>query len=221
MSIKLMALAWELDIPTTEKMVLLCLCDHANNDGICWPSAEGLGRRCSLTERTVRKAIKWLEENNWIEIRPVAGKVSTYKIDPGRKFTPEGNSGPPRKELPPTPEGASDEPSRTVIEPSDKKPSASRASDDAHDLKPEHFVESWNQLAKQIARPTIRDLTPERRQALKARINGYTIEDFRQVLGNIRASPFLRGEKRWSGVTFDWVTKKANFQKVLEGNYND
>ena len=49
-----MAAAWELDIPATEKMVLLCLCDYANGDGMCWPGAETMGRRCSLTERTVR-----------------------------------------------------------------------------------------------------------------------------------------------------------------------
>lgn len=123
MSIKLMSAAWDLDIPATEKMVLLCLCDYANAEGTCWPGAEGIGKRCSLTERTVRKAIKWLMDEGLLgaQIRP--GKTAVYKIDPGSKFTPEANSprnmtAQPRKEIPDTPEAASDEPSRTIKEPS-------------------------------------------------------------------------------------------------------
>jgi uncharacterized protein YdaU (DUF1376 family) len=89
------------------------------------------------------------------------------------------------------------------------------------ELKPEHFVEAWNDLARDLGKRSIRDLTPERRQTLKARINGYSLDDFMAVLGSIRTSPFLRGDTGWRGCTFDWVIKKANFQKILEGNYND
>lgn len=95
---------------------------------------------------------------------------------------------------------------------------ASCASDDA--LKPEHFVESWNTLAARYSLPAVRKLTPERRKAVRARIAGYTVDEFREVLTAIDQSPFLRGERNWRGCTFDWITKKANFQKVLEGNYN-
>lgn len=135
MSIKLMSAAWDLDIPATEKMVLLCLCDYANAEGTCWPGAEGIGKRCSLTERTVRKAIKWLMDEGLLgaQIRP--GKTAVYKIDPGSKFTPEANSprnmtARPRKEIPDTPEAASDEPSRTIIEPPITANAVKRARDD-------------------------------------------------------------------------------------------
>jgi hypothetical protein len=101
------------------------------------------------------------------------------------------------------------------------EPNGSCASGDAPALKPEHFVETWNSLASRLGKPAIRKLTPERRVKLKARIAGYSIDDFREVLGNVETSPFLRGDRGWHGCTFDWVTKKANFQKVLEGNYND
>ena len=47
------------------------------------------------------------------------------------------------------------------------------------------------------------------------------IADFVTVFNNIEMSPFLRGDHGWKGCTFDWVFKKANFQKILEGNYND
>lgn len=104
-------------------------------------------------------------------------------------------------------------------EPSEGYPSNSDGSDEQA-LKPEHFVEAWNDLAQSLGKPKIRTLTPERRVQLKSRIAGYSLDDFREVLGNVEQSPFLRGDKGWSGCTFDWVIKKANFQKILEGNYN-
>lgn len=98
------------------------------------------------------------------------------------------------------------------------EPKGSCASDDA--LKPEHVQEKWNETAAALGRPLIRALTPERRQLLKARIAQHPLDDFVTVFANIRASPFLRGDLRWKGATFDWTFKKANFQKILEGNYS-
>ena len=97
---------------------------------------------------------------------------------------------------------------------------ASSSSDDEPALRPEHVVESWNALAGRIGKPKVLALTPERRVKLKARIAGYSLDDFRNVLGNVERSPFLRGDTGKNFCTFDWLTKKANFQKILEGNYN-
>lgn len=92
------------------------------------------------------------------------------------------------------------------------------ASDDA--LKPEHIVDKWNKTAVALGKPQVRDITPERRQLLKARIANYAIDDFITVFGKIEGSQFLRGDTGWRGCGFDWVMKKANFQKILEGNYD-
>lgn len=109
------------------------------------------------------------------------------------------------------------------------EPDGSRASRDAPEganddeadekLRPEHIVAKWNELAPSMGKPTVRDLTPERRQLLKARIGQYSVDDFVTVFGNIRGSPFLRGDTGKQFCTFDWAMKKANFQKILEGNY--
>lgn len=99
------------------------------------------------------------------------------------------------------------------------EPEGSCASDDA--LKPEHVVSVWNtEIAPALGKPKVRKLTPERRIRLRARIAGFTVAEFREVIANIRASPFLRGDTGWQGFSFDWFTKKANFVKILEGNYN-
>lgn len=87
------------------------------------------------------------------------------------------------------------------------------------ELTPEHVVDSWNKLATKIGKPKVKILSPERRQKLKARIAGFTVDDFREVLRAVDRSPFLRGDRDWQGCNFDWITKKSNFIKILEGNY--
>lgn len=88
-------------------------------------------------------------------------------------------------------------------------------------LLPEHVVSEWNQVAGRVAKPRVRDITPERRQLVRARIAQYSIDDFVDVFGKVERSPFLRGDTGgWRGCTFDWVMKKSNFQKILEGNYD-
>ena len=86
---------------------------------------------------------------------------------------------------------------------------------------PKDVVEVWNEVAVSLGKPKVRDLTPERRQLLKARMAQYELDDFVLVFNNIKSSPFLRGDHGWRGCTFDWVFKKANFQKILEGNYDN
>ena len=93
-------------------------------------------------------------------------------------------------------------------------------SDDGEKFDPKDIVEVWNDTAVKLGKPKVRDLTPERRQLLKARMSQYALEDFVSVFNSIERSPFLRGDTGWRGCTFDWVFKKANFQKILEGNYN-
>lgn len=96
------------------------------------------------------------------------------------------------------------------------EPKGSCASDDAPVLKPEHVVETWNDRFGG-EKPKVRDLTPSRRQVVKARISQYSLDDFLLVFEKIERSQFLRDG---SFCTFDWVMKAANFQKVIEGNYD-
>ena len=67
MSIKLMAKAWEMPIPSGQKMVLLALCDHANDDGECYPSQKKLAKKCSMSSRAISNHIKWLHDCGILE----------------------------------------------------------------------------------------------------------------------------------------------------------
>lgn len=87
-------------------------------------------------------------------------------------------------------------------------------------LTVEHVFEFYQETARSLALTVPRDITPERRQLIKARIAQYPLEDFQTVFARCRGSPFLRGDKGRTPMTIDWLMKKGNFQKVLEGNYD-
>lgn len=94
-------------------------------------------------------------------------------------------------------------------------------SGDGPSLRAEHVFEGYQDLASAIGRPVPRDFTPERRQLVRSRMAQYSLEDFQTVFAKCRDSPFLRGDRDGrTPLTFDWLMKKGNFQKVLEGNYD-
>jgi hypothetical protein len=82
-----MASAWELDIPSTEKMVLLCLCDFSGDGGVCWPSVPTIARKCSKSERTVQTAIQWLRSEGFCSWDETPGKPHRFTLNPRKICT--------------------------------------------------------------------------------------------------------------------------------------
>lgn len=69
MSIKLMAQVWdEAKSSGSELLVLLALADHANDNGVCWPSIPRLAKRARLSERQTQRVIQKLHAQGYIEI---------------------------------------------------------------------------------------------------------------------------------------------------------
>ena len=98
MSVKLMSAAWDMALPMGQKMLLLALCDHANDDGVCYPSQEKLAQKCSMGERTVISHIQWLERHGIVSRERRQNtqrrKSDLYQITLGN-YTPEpANSAP-------------------------------------------------------------------------------------------------------------------------------
>jgi hypothetical protein len=62
MSVKIMSLVWELDIEHSERIILLAMADHANDDGQnCYPSNAYLAWKTGYSERSVRRIHRALE----------------------------------------------------------------------------------------------------------------------------------------------------------------
>ena len=62
----------------------------------------------------------------------------------------------------------------------------------------------------------------KRKKAIKNLFKEYSVEELLQAIDKIHISKFMQGDNKnkWQ-VTFDWLIKKANLLKVLEGNYDD
>ena len=81
------------------------------------------------------------------------------------------------------------------------------------------IVDLYHSICKSY--PKIRSLSDARKKAIKARLNTYTVEDFKAVFENAEKSSFLKGEDGGWKASFDWLIKETNMLKVLEGNYQD
>lgn len=68
MSIKLMTLSWDLDMQPSNKLVLLALCDWANDEGLCFPSVSSIARRACLSKRQSQRVMQELMAAHWIEV---------------------------------------------------------------------------------------------------------------------------------------------------------
>ena len=73
-----------------------------------------------------------------------------------------------------------------------------------------------------ISFPSVRSLSESRKKAIKARLNHYSMDDFKTVFENAEASSFLKGsnDRNWRA-NFDWLIADKNMVKVLEGFYED
>lgn len=84
----------------------------------------------------------------------------------------------------------------------------------------QQVVDLYHSLCKSF--PKVRTLTDARKKAIRARLNTYSMDDFKTVFTNAENSAFLKGSnnRNWTA-TFDWLIKDGNMAKVLEGNYAD
>lgn len=73
-----------------------------------------------------------------------------------------------------------------------------------------------------VSYPRIRAVSAAREKAIKARLETYSIDDFKALFEKAEASSFLKGknDRGWSA-SFDWLINESNMAKVLEDNYID
>ncbi len=123
MSIRYMTMVWDMDLPVTEKFVMMALADCANDAGECWPSIATLVRKTSASERTVQRAIKSFEDNGHLSRREVPGRGVRYFLHPRQSDTPVTVAPPSQRRAPPsqchpTPVTVTPKPSMNHQEPS-------------------------------------------------------------------------------------------------------
>jgi len=82
MSIRLMAEVWRTNLPTVEKMVLLVIADHANDEGTqAWPAQVTIAKKASISVRTVQRAIRSLSEQGYVAVDKHSGGSAECRDD--------------------------------------------------------------------------------------------------------------------------------------------
>lgn len=82
------------------------------------------------------------------------------------------------------------------------------------------IVDMYNDTC--VSFPRVTTLSDQRKKAIKARLNNYSIDDFKVLFEKAESSTFLKGGngRNWSA-NFDWLIKDSNMAKVLDGNYDN
>ena len=83
-----------------------------------------------------------------------------------------------------------------------------------------YIKDIYNEICVSLPKLTV--LSDKRKQAIKARLNKYTVDQIKEVFVKAEASEFLKGgnDRNWIA-NFDWLMKDANIAKVLDGNYDN
>lgn len=91
---------------------------------------------------------------------------------------------------------------------------------DRDSINYQQIADMYNETC--VSFPHLTKLSDSRKKAIRARLNQYTLEDFKRLFTMAEESIFLKGQnnRNWSA-NFDWLIKDANMAKVLDGNYAD
>lgn len=150
MSIELMSKIWKCGPPETgARFVLLALADHANDDGVCYPSAARIAEKCCMSVRGVRRLVKQLADGGWITVDGNAGprgcNVFTIHSEPLTQCHPDTVS--PLTQTTAPPDTVSPEPSKNHHNP----PSPAGKTPPRGSRLPEDWKPGEQQIAYAIA----------------------------------------------------------------------
>lgn len=84
------------------------------------------------------------------------------------------------------------------------------------------IVEFFNSETKGVFGEVRYPISSKRQESIRARIREHGKEAFIEMIRKASASDFLKGNNnRGFQASFDWLIKPSNFQKTIEGNYDN
>lgn len=85
-----------------------------------------------------------------------------------------------------------------------------------------NLIEFFNEKTNGVFGLVRYPISEKRKESIRARIREHGKQAFAEMIEKAVQSDFLKGENsRGFGATFDWLIKPNNFQKVIEGNYDN
>ena len=83
----------------------------------------------------------------------------------------------------------------------------------------EKIVRNYNEICKSLQKVTV--ISQNRKNAMRILCNEFSFEQITEVFRKAEASDFLAGRIKPWHANFDWLLKKNNFVKTLEGNFDN
>lgn len=98
--------------------------------------------------------------------------------------------------------------------------SMSIASQSTENVNYDEVINFFNSKTKGVFGEVRLPINENRKKAIRARIREHGKVAFGEVIAKATQSDFLKGNTNFKA-TFDWIIKPGNFQKILEGNYDN
>lgn len=210
---------------------LLCLAGKMNNSGVFMMNNQiaytdkMLATIFRMKESTVQLALQTFEQFGMVEIVdgvitiPNWGKHQNLEQIEARKDYQREYQRKYRKKQKEIADGKHSR--KCLREPNVNSPEEEREEEKERDkIDYKGIVAAFNSIC--VSFPSVKALSDARKKAIKARLNTYSLDDFKTLFEKAEASSFLKGKNNsnWSA-TFDWLIKDSNMAKVLDGNYDD
>ena len=229
------------------KLVLIKLADNANDQGECWPSYQHIADQCEIARSTVKNHVRELEKSGFLrrEYRKNGAKNQSniFHLNLGQQITGVGRQITQGRASDNPGGGASDNPrtshslepvSEPVKEPENKPSPTSKMS---CPCPVDEILKLWKKVLPEKRQPVPSilkqgqtgkllndrwhqcmkiDHSTENRKLYHDEQSG--LEFWEGLLNMIRQSEFLMSpQSKW--FTFAWLVKKANFEKLIQGDY--
>ncbi len=68
MSVKVMSWAWDIQLPPTQKLILMAIADHCDDQGCCFPGQDRVAQKCGVSRRTVVRTVSLFERGGLLTV---------------------------------------------------------------------------------------------------------------------------------------------------------
>lgn len=202
MSLEAMLWAWKAPVKGTKKLVLLCLADHADADGECWPALDLICERTGVSRSYAQDTIRTLAlEDKLIERSPrfrenESQSSNLYRLlmadsserDSEAKLS-AGRAGGPGGQGPQGPGGQG--PQNPQIEP--LREEGSTPTPPAEAQAPDPVAVVWSHYVN-VMEPRSREIDPETRRLINDALKVATATELCRAIDGCRSSGFHMGE---------------------------